>query len=105
MENTVKTGGVSTNSEKISKKQDISVLGSLNYTHEMILSKLDEARIRLGDLTLGLGGEYSGEISLEPRYDVEDNHISAYGNLLNKTEKTVAFMFQYLERLEYLMRK
>lgn len=106
MRNIPKTGGAFTTSEDISKKQNVSVLECLNYRHEIILSKLDDARMRLRGLTLGLGGEYLGEKSPDQIHDdVENNHLSAYDHLINRAEDAVAFMFQDLERLECLMRK
>jgi hypothetical protein len=88
------------------KNQTKSVLNDLNYNHSMLFNKLAEAKNRLNNIALSLGGPYEIErenLNVEGLTNPQNNHISVYQHLLTSTQVILTDIYDDLERLEYLV--
>ena len=85
-----------------------SILSDLTYRHSMLFHKLVEAKNRLNNVTLSLGGNYEIErenLKVDGLTEPEYNHVSVYQSLLNSTEIILTDIYCDLERLEQLASK
>ena len=85
-----------------------SILEQLTYRHSMLFHQLVEAKNRLNNVTLSLGGNYEIErenLKVDGLTEPEYNHVSVYQSLLNSTEIILTDIYCDLERLEQLASK
>lgn len=91
---------------KLNKSE--SILEQLTYRHSMLFHQLVEAKNRLNNVTLSLGGNYEIErenLKVDGLTEPEYNHVSVYQSLLNSTEIILTDIYCDLERLEQLASK